>query len=263
MTVGVNDNIHIQVSLVVQLVDDYTDQVLHGAGISIEVDGNRKPVRKADGFFVFTNLCEDRVLLRVNAPLYQEEIHSVDLNRLDNKYCLIKLRLKPNRSYGLPKGTTCIEGKAEPRGQIFAYLPKSNAFCKLLFDAKKKTENGVPVIKVYNPENMDLEERYLMLVNEEEKKEELIRIVRLIDKENGVYQMEDALKNDYKKIGSRLYLVATSTANQEGNYFLPLKSVNKQDTECILMEGRTINKIKVVKLEEGRINHIDFMKEGI
>lgn len=257
MADGIKDNIHIRVSLVVQLVDDYTDQVITGNGVSIEVDGQKKPIKKSDGFFVFTNLNGGGVTLRVWSPLYQEEIRRVDLGQLDQKDRMLKLRLRPNRSYGLPKGTTCIEGKTEPGMEVYAYLPKSRGYSKLLFDTKKTLEDKVQQIKIYNPEGIDLEERYLMIINEESQKGELIRILRLLDGEHGTYQVIAPLKEDYKKIGTKLFLVYTTTADPKGKYFLPVKHGNKEELLCVIRTSSDKVKEKTVVLEEGRVNHID------
>lgn len=248
----INEKKIIRVSLVVQLIDEFTDQLVSGQGIELSIDGESKPVRKSEGYYVFTNLKATQAVLRFSSPIYQGEM--VELDLLPEQFCMVKLRIRPNRNYSFPSGTTILEGEAE-KGSLVMYYQKEGKEClKLLFDAETKGKNPLEKLSIYNPENKNLDGRIFVISNEEEKKEELIQIREQSIQKEQEYLLMEPLRNSYKKLGTKIFPVSTSKTDEQGRFLLPIRYAQRISPNGIF-EIRGKKKVKKsVSLVEGQCN---------
>ncbi len=100
-------------SFVIGLVDAYTGGPLIQSGTLILLEGVRKkPVKKADGYFVFTDLLPEQYRVHIHSEHYFEE--NLDI-RFDPDQRVTHLQLAPKPSYPFRPGATIA--RASLRGR--------------------------------------------------------------------------------------------------------------------------------------------------
>ena len=216
------------------------------------------PIRKQEGFYVFTNLADSIARIFVEGACYQKEQRTVDLKQIDRANPVVKIRLLPNRSYPLSEGTIRLTA-ALPRGAVFsAFCESGSDYKKLLADYEKGSEQ----ICLYQTEREELEGKGCWIAGKEQKRE-FVRLGQRIDSEKGMYLFAQAPKAGYRKIGTRIYPVSTICTSEEGEWFLPLKSYGEAQVEytCMMeLDGqRTERKIL---LKAGKENYLDFREKN-
>lgn len=97
------------VSLVVNLVDDYTGDGCNDGDLTVFLDGVRnKPERKRNGSFVFRDLSEPSCRVIVRGDRFLEESFTVNLDDLDPKSPVVPVSLKPATTYQFRKHSPVI-----------------------------------------------------------------------------------------------------------------------------------------------------------
>lgn len=249
------DCIHMKVSLVVSVIDDFTGQVLNGNDVKVMVKGAKPPVRKMEGYFVFLNLTESFCKIMVESYQYQDAEMEVDLRQIEGAYPLVKVRVKPDWVYRLPRGSTSLSGYGKPNKELIVIPHGSTDFFKLLFpypDKKKELHQ----ITIYNPEGKDLEGQQFEISDEEGQQKERFTIIKQL--ENGCL-LKKPLKETYKKVGTRIYQVYTCRIKKDGRYFLPMWLAGQQKIKCQVYYEEEPEKQRTIFLETGKKNQWDFL----
>lgn len=251
------DHIHIKMSLAVQLIDDFTDKIITAPGIHVWIEGEGKPIKKQDGYYIFTNLSQETILLQIEAFHYCKETVPISVEKLNQLTPLVKIRLKPNRTYKLPLGTTCIEGKANPLEDIRLFFTETVQYRKLLYNYEKKKKEENEFIRIFNSTEADLDGCWFYISDREDKNQEFLSIVETINKEENIYRLERPLQSSYLKNGTKLIPVYHTVADVDGNYFIPVKEVKQEANglRCIVM-NQSLDRFEFV-IEAGKINQFD------
>jgi hypothetical protein len=253
------DRVKTRVSLVVELIDDFNNRIITGSGIRVWIPGEKPPVRKPEGYYVFTNLSQAQAEVFIESGRYERQSISVDLSETDAAYTARKVRLVPGRAYVLPSGTTCVEGMAEPDSRIRMFSRESVKTLKLLYDYACGGEQEGK-IGIYHPEDMDIEGKSLYIENRDKSNYEFFRISKGC-KEGGGYVLSEPLKSDYKKIGTTIYPVHTANADEKGRFFLPILDIRENACEFFCEaegNGKTARNYTLVK---GTVNKVDLLKK--
>ena len=249
------DTIRIRISLAILLIDDFTGKIMIEPSFRIAVRGAGKPIRKSDGFWIFTNLTEPEAQVSIIGPCYQSEYIRLDLTTLDSANPVVRIRMKPDKTYRLLKGTTCMAGFLPDGAALMVFCEQGNDYKKLLVDY----EQGSAEISLYQGGNEEMEGK-LCCIADKDKKKEIIKLGRMTDREKGLYQLAQPPLREYKKIGTKIYPVSLAQAREDGGeYFLPL-SGNGQDRleyTCIYDVGGSKTEERVM-LDSGRVNRIDW-----
>lgn len=246
-----------KVSLVVIAIDDFTGKPILGSNVRVYIDGAAAAIKKKEGYHVFVNLDRRSFTVRADGGLYNSRSMECDLTASEEQYTLLKIRMFPNRSYPIPQNTTCIEGKAAPASRIRVFGCDSAGAYKLLYDYKQDTKNENKAIYIFHPDDIDLEGKLLHITDSEGKNQEFLRITGVADQENRMYLMEKGLAGSYKKIGTSLFSVYETTADKNGDFFLPIANTHKEKNlyVCETTTERTVS-LKF-ELDSGRVNKID------
>lgn len=250
------DRIKTKVSLVVMLIDDFNNKMISGGGIRVWIPGENPPVRKPEGYYVFTNLSRLTAEVIIESIRYERQTVMVDLPETSSEYTALKVRLVPGRAYVLPAGTTCVEGKAKPGSRIRMFSRKSTKTLKLLFDYTA----GGPACKIgiYHPEDMDIEGKTLYIENRDGSQYEFFRIAKGCGGGGG-YFLSEPLQNSYKKIGTTIYLVHSVHADEKGRFFLPVFDIRENACEFFCEAegiGKTARNYTLIK---GTVNKLDLL----
>lgn len=240
-----------RVSLVLLPIDDFTDKVITEKVVNVRIaNSNLKPIRKQDGFIVFTNIEESDIVVIIGGYFYNTARVEIDMTRLNELSPIIKVRLKPNEQYYFPKNITCLRGKTTPNTTLTViHKSKFNTF-RLFEDNKKGSIN----IKIYNPINLDLEGRDFIITDKSSKSKEEFTIVEY-DDENKTYILNKSLKKEYKKEVCMIIKIDHIDVFEDGKFFLPLRNIVSGEN-TITIENNSKAR-KDIELEEGIINNID------
>lgn len=245
-----------KISLVVMLIDDMTDKVIRDAA-KVWIEGRPAPVRKSDGYYVFTDLPGERAVVRIQQGMYEPRILETELPGPGEPYIMRRVRLTPGRCYRLPSGATCVEGKAEPGSRICFFSKKGARGLKLLYNYDGSQET---LISIYHPAEQQLEGKLLYIEGKDGKTSETFRILAK-DGEEGRYRLEKPLAHPYKKIGATIYPVYETEADSGGSFFLPILKLGG-DAVCFC--GQAFGKETIQKefsLTRGAVNRVSLLKE--
>ena len=253
---GCREHIIMQVSLVVAAVDEFYGRPVKSK-LRVWIEGERPPVDKQDGYFVFINIKNPHIVLHVEGPQFYPQRIELEADEID-KYPdrTLKVRLLPNHSYPIPYHTTCVEGHAPAGSAVMAYNHEYNEPFKLLNPYAKKS----PVMEIFHPETMDLEGKTLIIQNKEGTKDEVFGIVKREAAEKAIYQITPPPQNDYKKIGTKIFPVYVSVADKNGEFYLPIANLNSEKTKFTFWLSKDGNREQQLDIElaGGRLNRIDF-----
>jgi hypothetical protein len=255
MDYKIADHIRTRASLVILVIDDYTNRIVSDADIQVLVEDALKPVRKSEGYYVFLNLTQTKVKLLVISDRYSPEKRSIDLSSLNPTEPIVKIRVKPSRNYNLPSGTTCLQGVAEPFSEVRVIGDSIQKYYRLLYDYDK--EGSHEEIHIFNPDKSDLDGKILQIKDKDDKSE-IVSVISTKDKENNIYQLEKPLENNYKKVGTKIFPVYGTKADEKGDYFIPLWNFGEDYVKCQCEMIGKKNNSKNISLEIGKVNKLSF-----
>lgn len=249
------DHIRIRASLVILLIDDYTNKVVNDKSVFVSIEGAAKPIQKSEGYYIFLNLDRTKVDLTIKSDRYTEESRLIDLSTINNTDPVLKIRVKPSRNYPLPEGTTSIQGVAEPLSEIRVVCDNLQKYYRLLYDYDPKENNEA--IRVFNPEKTDLDGK-VFLISDKDDNSEIFSIIATKDRENDSYHLEAPLGRSYKKAGTKISPIFITKADEKGEFFIPLWNLGEEPAKC---ECEMIGKEKIresITLETGKVNRLHF-----
>ncbi|MEG2439984.1 MAG: hypothetical protein RSB37_00600 [Acetivibrio sp.] len=254
------EKVRITLSFAVKVLDDYTQKILNGTHLSIE-GCSSFPIWKKEGFYLFVNVPLRQLVLKVEATNYITERISIDLDKMPGKYPLVKVYMKPSKSYALPDKTTCIEGKGRPYSNIKVFYNTNPNDYKLLYDYKKhRNPEEEKQICIYNPKNSDLEGKSFCIMDKEMKNMEEFRVQEVISQENNTYKMEEDLSLDYKKIGTRICPIFETKTDENGKFFLVIQDIEREDAMCRFLQFSQGDNGKIEKevlIKAGKVNLLE------
>lgn len=204
------------VSIVLVPIDDFTDEVIIDKAVDIKIEGNsmKRPIKKQEGFFVFTNINEKNIAITIKSYYYNSAKLEVDIEKLNKLNPVVKVRLKPNSKYKFPKGITCINGKTEPNTSIkIIYRCKNNLF--MLFEDNVREDSK---LKIYNPLNIDLEGKSFLIGEKSKKEKEEFNIIEF-NEESSMYLLDQQLKKSYKKEVCEILKIDHIDVFEDGKFF--------------------------------------------
>ncbi|NLT95943.1 MAG: hypothetical protein GXW85_10550 [Clostridia bacterium] len=213
------DVIQKKVSLVFQLIDDYTEKSVVTARVR-ESTGCCQAINKRDGYYVFINLEPKEYIFTIEAPNFLKVTKKIDL-ALAQEPVIIKVRLQHGVFSNLLNNATRILGRLDNKtGQpqanhsfMLAVISKANNL-RLVEDAKK----GSTKIKVYGGDKYSLEGRKLLIA--EKEKYSFIEIEGY-DPEEDCFRLNQPLDLNYKT-GAVLYHSWQMETNHKGEFMLPI-----------------------------------------
>lgn len=232
------EQIRIKISLIVLLIDDFTNEIILSKHVSVRIEGEQPPIIKNGGYYIFTNLLNQQYTVEMSAFNYQTQIINVNLENFDQEIPIIKVRLIPNKNYVFPENTTSIYGIAAPEQAINIICRKNQKPIRILYDYKKK--NGKSIF-IFNPFRLNLDSKSFYI--EDDQHHEIFTTDKELEKDE--YILKDELKYEYMKANTKVYFIFQTIGDSEGNYLLPLSNIEKKEDENVMCE--LLSKDKIVK----------------
>lgn len=249
----------IKASLVVMLIDDFNNRMITGNKAKVSIADEKPPIQKPEGYSVFTNLSTGYKEVVIESSVYEGQVVPVTLTENDLPYSLLKVRLSPGRTYLLPSGTTCLEGRAMPGSQMRIFSRGGEKTWKLLEDYSYGAGNHLE-IGIYHPEDHNLEGQILYIENRDQTKYEFLRILKAAGS-GGRYRLSFPLKNAYKKIGTAIYPVHLVCADEQGYFFLPILNMKEEAAEFFYETEGAGQKMQSFLMRKGMVNKVNLRKE--
>lgn len=246
-----------RVSLVLRLFDDYDLKTIEN-GVNIYLNGyNLKPIRKAGGYLVFTNLENDVYKIEIKSESYLTENFTVNLKDLDNLNPVINIRLKPNPKSFFKEDGVVIRFKVFDKNE----MPVKNGQIKGVLYTKDYFVGQVKNEKIsISDKNIFIDEFYedffsgdsLYIESVRKEKCEFITIYNKVDK--GSYSVNEPIKNTHKR-GEKLRKAIITRTDSEGNGVVYFKSLltNKNKIKIIITSSEDIKEV-VMDVEEAQVN---------
>ena len=222
-----------RVSFAVLLIDELTGAAITGSNARAWIEGERPPVKKGDGWFVFTDLEPKTYTVLFEGGHYQRQ--SVECTPDGGKPQTMRVCLRPARTYPLPPGCLRIEGRAEPDAEVTVFVPNRKSAFKLLADADK----GGDTLKIYHGDAVNPEGGTFRIQASDGTGENIF--VRASLGEN-TYRILSPLRNSYHRIGTLLVPASVSEADENGRFFMVIKGCHA--SAAIVCEANGQNKVR-------------------
>lgn len=243
------DRVLFHSSLVVLPIDDFTGRPITGSGVSLQIEGEKPPVVKGDGYRIFTNLNGKDLTLRGMGGLYEPIRTRILLEERDPDEILV-LRMTPGRAYPLPEGMTSIAIMTVPERSLKIWTTEGGGF-KLSRDYKK--DDGRE-LSLYNPDEVVVEGRGFYIESGKDTK-----WLRVTAKRGKKVLLEEGVDRDYSKTETTLWPVSEVQADARGECFLPVMTPgNKQPGDTMTWQYLDAEGNKgSFEVELGRENRIE------
>ncbi|KEO82555.1 hypothetical protein [Tumebacillus flagellatus] len=243
------------------LVIHLVDAVTYGppglaSGVRVEVEGVlKKPLRKPNGMWVFTEVPPGSRRVTVKGGSYHGQTFTVTPEALDPKYPVVIAPLSPLPSYPFPDGTTLIRASVqEPGGRRLSGVPVRarvvTAACARARLAKEAGEGAQELSLARVAGRLQAGER-LWLPGES-------LVISDVGDDNRSLRLQQPLANAYKK--QALLLPCAETASDERGevvlWFGNCRSASF-DVEIEVLQGTSER--KEVRVEEGRTTQVGFI----
>lgn len=248
-----------EVSFALCLIDDYTAKIIQSSNIHVFIqDVPVRPIKKPDGYYVFTSLPEGIYKVVIVSEQYVTESMEVSTKTLE-AHRLVTVKLKPKVSYAFPNGATLI------RSQIFNAqlqpVPDVNVRATVLTDScerarvaksgAKENEKAVDIVSISGA--IVLEDCFL-LKDKSNGASELCK-VRHFDREASRLVLDEPLKFSYGR-GAVFLPVVFSVSNEKGEIVLYFRNVHHRNFDVELefsYRGHTL--MQTLAVEEGKTTY--------
>ncbi|SFS06907.1 hypothetical protein [Anaeromicropila populeti] len=254
------DRLRYKISFVVQVMDGFRNMPVQGKQVSVFIEGEKPPIQKEGGYFVFVNLSTSQFNVQIEGDAFLKKVEQVNLEEAAEKYGFLKVYMIPDNRYPIPAGTTCIEGKAAKGSKITLLFWKGLRPFQLLEDYIKDSAQ-TDKLRMFAPENSELDGRQFYIENKGEKTGEFFYVARSEELRTNEYRLESPLNNNYDRIGTNIYVVYTTYVNEKESFFFPVMVTGEAscDVICETIDGTRIS--KWIPLQTGVVNQIKFEEE--
>jgi len=239
------NQIFFQASLVVRLLDDFTGEPVPGNKARVFIAGQKPPIVKDGGYYIFVNLHEKQVRLTCKGSVYQERTQEIDLAR-DGEDEAVVIRLLPAAQYPVPSAATCVTGRTYPGSKLLFWGGEKSGY-RLLSDCHAADNT----VAIYAPRASALVGRAFFLCDKEGTQKQIIKI---LGEKKQQYQTDTELMFDYKKAETAAIPVYEVTADENGEFFLMLSKEQENSGEIFYRtEGEEERRLL---LQTGAVNTV-------
>jgi hypothetical protein len=244
-----------EVSFVVCATDGFTGRNAAGGIMDVFVRNVPvKPVRKHDGYYVFTRLPGGQYEIVVESDRYFNESIIVSTGELENKERTVFVPLMPRPSYNFPGGTTLIRStlvdkKSRPavNADVKAVvLSEDCAWARLSREGARQGNSSISLVDICGL--IAAGDSFMI---KDKANTELCRISK-IDENIRSFGLKQPLEYSYER-GALLLPVVYSKANENGEIAVYFRNLRKKviDVELeFLFEGNVSS--KTLRIEEGK-----------
>lgn len=225
--------------LAVLPIDAFTGKTIGTRDFTVEIRGVRPPLRKQDGYFVFSDmpaLCAEKgmnpageeavITVRLRGRGYQETVVCVSAASVSPVNPVITVRMNPDASYPFPPHTVRMEGQLSGNCRLRAACLHSEGSLRLAEDYHA----GEETVALYRGGRSNLTGSLLYMEKERaaaEKSAACGCFLLLGEAERcgtGRYRLAEPLQDSFGRLETRLYPAQMQTAKErETHYFFAFR----------------------------------------
>lgn len=254
-----------KVSLVVSPIDDYTAERRSGGNINVFLNElPQRPVRKNDGYYIFTNLTEGTYTLCLRSDIYLDENITVSLSCLNQQNPIVYPTLKPSPNYFFTEGSTLVRASVrDTEGNAMSFvivkavvLSHDCARARLAQDGAKKGSRQIYVFNMAG--KISVGDKYL-IKGKEDIGSEVCQIAGTSD-ETHCFNLNDDLQFDHCR-GELLLPVIHTRTDDRGEVVIYFRNARSKYFD-VKMEFNCNHKSieKSVRLEEGKTTNLGLVR---
>lgn len=217
------ESIYMHIPLVILPTDEFTGKIIKNPDFEVWAEGAGRPVRKPEGFWVFTETFGEEVCVGMRGYGYREMRVSVSLPALKRQNPVVKIIVKPDRNYSFPAGTVYMEGTL-PKHSVLLAAGKSHSHAEKL---RADCNEGDEILAVYQEVPRDIGDMTCLLADrkEESGNEDWVRLLAPLDFERGIYPLQEPVRCFHGRAKTRLFPAVRHETDLHGtDYFLAIPS---------------------------------------
>lgn len=253
-----------KLAIVLQLIDSYTGGPPVGKQIKVSLaEVQQKPIVKADGIYLFTDLPSGTYRILIEAENYLSEWLDVQLpedRAAEQQHSIVKISLTPNASYPVHSGATIIRARLcdskqhSLSGVRVRAIPLTRE-CTIAKLAQERVERGSTTFSFMQMTGRLTAGDVFLIRDVGAKKEELCRVDEIRHDLKSI-KLEQPLKNEYER-GSYLLPVVQGCSDHHGELLLLFRNsrIRSYETKLEIMFLHHLL-VKEVRLSIGDIHQL-------
>lgn len=254
-------DIDVQVSLVITLIDAYTGEPPQGLTTVYLENMFRKPVKKPDGHFVFTDLPASSYKVSIKAEYYLDESFEITTSSKED-YPHVYVSLKPRAHYPFKEGATTLRASVRDAGgypqevKVVATVQSEDAFLARLAEQSKEGSASLTLAQVRG--KIAIGDRLLIRNKQKEK----VELCTIREHEYGTreYLLEEALHHEHPR-GTLLLPVVETRSDERGEIVIPFRSYGvKHFTINLSFVSTEGEMLKEVSVQEGMMDYLGMIQ---
>lgn len=254
------------ISMIFKIMDRFRKRPLLAAEAGIYINGHRqRPLYKAGGYFIFTDLAPGETSFQIIAPAFQQEALVALIPAPGKGYLHSHLLLNPAPAYPFGREVTTVRGRLWQDQRPYAHehfylIPGEGG--EVMKVAEDKGEAGNTRLRLFAavPERqLSFPGKYL-IKDKDKGKGEVCLIIRK-DSREGIFLLEKELQFSHVR-GTPLVEVIECRTEEDGSFFAALPEL-KQETLTLSLLGKgpdeknmTQNSVKTMAIHGGQANDL-------
>ena len=192
-------------------VDSVTGRLIRDASLQVWAPHRPRPVRKAEGYYVFVGCQPGPMEVHITSPFFQESLFPAEVS---GGFAVKVVRLAPGRRYPFPAGTAFLTGKAVPGSQVQAV---GGTPLRLGEDAAQ----GDQVLRLHGVEHLRWDGGLFALTAKGETAPGgYLRLEEPLEDDPGCYRLQSPLERALPMAQFSLTPVWETAAGEDGSYWL-------------------------------------------
>lgn len=209
------ERIYARVSFVILPVDAFSGRVITDPKFEIRAEGERRPLRKPEGFWIFTHLAGERTTVILRGGAYQEMRAVIWHGSLKANHPVLRIYMLPDRNYAFPADTAYLEGTLPEHSVLMAAGIYGTGIRKLGADC----EIGDGSLLIYQGEETDMTGQVYRMEDARQGHFEWIMLTAKLGLMGGDYRLGQPLQHSYQKVRTSLYPALLHETDRLGSSF--------------------------------------------
>lgn len=222
-----------KVACAIRLYDDFTGKQLKGPPYHFKVNNvSYKPICKADGYFILTNIDGPLIEVEVNAQYYKTIYRTIDTRTLDYAHptCDIRLLPTPQATYDITKR---IKGNIKIPGTWVIAIPELEKPLFKYGGLEKKDKDWCMVINALNYQSLL---NYLFIIKDDQA--EAIELFVVKNKQgHNLFEISPKPQKDYK-INQEVVRVYRTLSEEDGSFDIPIDTFYNSTTYTLIYDKK-------------------------
>lgn len=194
--------------LAVEIIDDFTGKRAEDENIRVWIENEAPCIRKNKEYYVFVNLGQDSVVLRIEGKIYRSR--EIKINAKEYREKVLQVRLLRKQFYSHSLSMLPVEARGEALEGIYISSESSKNPYRLI----RSCEKGDKEIFIYHPGNEEIEGASLLIKDRVRQNAELFEVERSAGEGKMAYLLKVPLAGSYKKTEAFIYRVFTEKTGE-------------------------------------------------